>query len=129
LARGAASISKLKEGDAVLIAETCSHHPSADDIGRVKIPAWLTKSAGAKLDFHHIRGRDFPEDLSPYRFVVHCGNCMGNRREMLGRMRRCASADVPVTNYGLAIAYSLGILERALKPFPGLAEALHDENT
>ena len=117
MARGAASISKLREGDTVLMAETCSHHPTGDDIGREKIPEWLTKYVGATLNFVHTNGKDFPEDLSPYSLVVHCGNCTGNRREMLSRIHKCREAGVPITNYGLAIAYSLGILERALKPF------------
>jgi [FeFe] hydrogenase H-cluster maturation GTPase HydF len=122
MAKGAVSISTLKEGDAVLIAETCSHHPAEDDIGRVKIPSLLTKYVGAPLNFIHIHGRDFPLDLSPYSLVVHCGNCTGNRREMLSRIFRCREAGIPITNYGLAIAYSLGIFERALKPFVGPSE-------
>jgi [FeFe] hydrogenase H-cluster maturation GTPase HydF len=121
-ARGAAAIDALKGGDRVLIAEACTHHPIGEDIGRVKIPRWLTQYAGAALAFDHVQGRDFPEDLSPFALVVHCGNCMGNRREMLSRILRCRNAGVPVTNYGLAIARSLGILERALEPFPA---ALH----
>ena len=117
MASGTAVISKLREGDSVLIAETCSHHPTEDDIGRVKIPNWLNKFVGATLNFSHTRGRDFPDDLSPFKLVVHCGNCTGNRREMLSRIHRCREAGVPITNYGLTIAYSLGILERALAPF------------
>jgi [FeFe] hydrogenase H-cluster maturation GTPase HydF len=124
MARGAAAISKLSEGDTVLIAETCSHHPTDDDIGRVKIPAWLTKFVGAPLNFAVTQGRDFPQDLSPYKLIVHCGNCMGNRREMLSRIYKCQAAAVPITNYGLAIAYSLGIFERTLRPFPEVLEAL-----
>ena len=124
LALGAAAISKLKENDTVLIAETCSHHPTEDDIGRVKIPNWLTKFVGAPLNFEHTQGRDFPGDLSPYKLVVHCGNCTGNRREMLSRIHKCKTAGVPITNYGLTIAYSLGIFERALAPFPSALEML-----
>ena len=108
----------------MLVAETCTHHPIGDDIGRVKIPRWLTQYVGAKLEFAHVQGRDFPADLSPYRLVVHCGNCTGNRREMLSRIHRCREAGVPITNYGLTIAYSLGIFERALAPFPAALEAL-----
>jgi hypothetical protein len=107
----------------VLVAETCTHHPIGDDIGRVKIPRWLTQYVGTTLDFIHVQGRDFPADLSPYRLVVHCGNCMGNRRDMLSRIHRCREAGVPITNYGLTIAYSLGIFERALGPFPSALEA------
>ena len=116
--RGTLGIESLKGGDTVLIAETCSHHPVGEDIGRVKIPRWLTQYVGAKLEFVHIQGRDFPKDLSPYQLVIHCGNCTGNRREMLSRIHRCREAGVPITNYGLTIAYSLGIFERALTPFP-----------
>ncbi|HNV04366.1 MAG TPA: [FeFe] hydrogenase H-cluster maturation GTPase HydF [Vicinamibacterales bacterium] len=121
--RGTMAIEGLRSGDRVLIAETCTHHPIGDDIGRVKIPRWLTQYVGAALDIAHVQGRDFPADLSPYRLVVHCGNCTGNRREMLSRIGRCREAGVPITNYGLTIAYSLGIFERALAPFPAALEA------
>jgi len=120
--QGTLGIEKLKGGDAVLIAETCSHHPVGEDIGRVKIPRWLTQYVGAKVEFVHVQGRDFPQDLSPYRLVVHCGNCTGNRKEMVSRLHRCREAGVPMTNYGLTIAYSLGIFERALAPFPDALE-------
>jgi len=123
--RGALAIERLAPGDRVLIAETCTHHPIGDDIGRVKIPRWLGQYTGASLQFTHVQGRDFPADLSPYRLVVHCGNCTGNRREMLSRIHRCREAGVPITNYGLTIAYSLGIFERALAPFPAALEASH----
>ena len=116
--RGTLGIERLKGGDRVLVAESCSHHPVGEDIGRVKIPRWLTQYVGAKLEFSHVQGRDFPEDLTPYGLVVHCGNCTGNRREMLSRIHRCREQRVPITNYGLTIAYSLGIFERALAPFP-----------
>jgi [FeFe] hydrogenase H-cluster maturation GTPase HydF len=122
--RGTLAIDLLRGGDRILVAETCSHHPVGEDIGRVKIPRWLTQYAGARLEFEHVQGRDFPADLSPYRLVVHCGNCSGNRREMLSRVHRCREAGVPITNYGLTIAYSLGIFERALGPFPEAREAL-----
>jgi [FeFe] hydrogenase H-cluster maturation GTPase HydF len=122
--RGTLGIERLRGGDRVLVAEACSHHPVGEDIGRVKIPRWLTQYVGAKLQFEHVQGRDFPADLSPYRLVVHCGNCVGNRREMMSRIHRSASAGVPITNYGLTIAYSLGIFERALGPFPAALEAL-----
>jgi [FeFe] hydrogenase H-cluster maturation GTPase HydF len=123
--RGTLGIEKLKGGDTVLIAETCSHHPVGEDIGRVKIPRWLTQYVGAKVEFANIQGRDFPQDLSPYKLVVHCGNCTGNRKEMISRLHRCKEAGVPMTNYGLTIAYSLGIFERALGPFPDALEAFH----
>ena len=123
--RGTAGIDRLRGGERVLVAEGCTHHPGEEDIGRVKIPRWLEARAGAPLRFEHVQGRDFPADLAPYALVVHCGNCMGNRRELLSRIHRCEAAGVPITNYGLAIAHAKGILERALRPFPGAVEALH----
>jgi [FeFe] hydrogenase H-cluster maturation GTPase HydF len=122
LVRGTLAIEQLKPGDRILIAEACSHHPIAEDIGRVKIPRWLTQYVGGKLEFKTVQGHDFPEDLSSYHLVIHCGACMMNRREMLTRILRCRQAGVPMTNYGLTIAYSLGIFERALEPFPAALE-------
>ena len=115
---GALAIDKLRPGDRVLVAEACAHHPIGEDIGRVKIPRWLTQYVGGRLDFHTVQGHDFPEDLSPYRLIVHCGACTIGRREVLGRILRARAAGVPFTNYGLCIAYSLGIFARALAPFP-----------
>jgi len=120
--RGTLAINSLKDGDKVLTAEACTHHPIEDDIGTVKIPKWLEKRAGAKLVFEHSRGHDFPEEISPYALVIHCGNCMGNRSEMLSRILRCKRQGVPITNYGLTIAFSLAIFERALGPFPAALE-------
>jgi len=114
---GARTIAALKPGDAVLIAEACTHHPIADDIGTEKIPRWLNHLVGGELHFEHAQGHDFPEDLPRYQLVIQCGSCMQNRREVLTRIARCQSASVPITNYGLAIAYALGILERAIAPF------------
>ncbi len=122
LVRGTLAIEQLKPGDRILIAEACSHHPIAEDIGRVKIPRWLTQYVGGKLEFKTVQGHDFPEDLSSYHLVIHCGACMMNRREMLTRILRCRQTGVPMTNYGLTIAYSLGIFERALEPFPAALE-------
>ena len=115
---GAMAVKNLKPDDNVLIAEACSHHPIGEDIGRVKIPRWLTQYVGGKLNFTTVQGQDFPDDLSPYKMVIHCGACMWNRRTMLNRILKCRRAGVPITNYGLVIAYSLGIFERALQPFP-----------
>ena len=106
----------------VLVAEACTHHPISGDIGREKIPRWLQKHVGGELQFTITQGRDFPEDLSGYQLVIHCGACMWNRRAMLTRILHCRRAGVPVTNYGLTIAYTLGILERALEPFPAALE-------
>jgi [FeFe] hydrogenase H-cluster maturation GTPase HydF len=106
----------LNPGDKVLIAEACTHYPSHEDIGRVKIPNWLEKKVGGKLDFKWVVGGDFPEDLPSYKLVVHCGACMINRAEVLDRLDRCKEAGVPVVNYGMLIAYINGILERVVKP-------------
>ena len=125
---GALAMERLRPGDAVLVAEACSHHPIGEDIGRVKIPRWLGQFVGGRLKFHHVQGHDFPDDLSPYRLVIQCGSCMINRREVLSRIWRCRQAGVPVTNYGLAIARSLGILERALVPFPSALALLKENN-
>ena len=116
--QGALAVDRLKGGDRVLIAEACSHHPIDEDIGTVKIPKWLTKYVGANLEFKNTQGHDFPEDLSPYKLVILCGACMFGRRETLNRILHCKRQNVPVTNYGLTIAFSLGIFERALRPFP-----------
>jgi len=124
--RGTLAIEDLRPGDSILVAEACSHHPIGEDIGRVKIPRWLTQYVGGKLEFKTVQGHDFPEDLSPYKMIIHCGACMMNRREMLTRLLRCRPAGVPATNYGLVIAYSLGILERALEPFPAVLEAYRE---
>ena len=119
---GALAIDSLRSGDRILVCEACSHHPIGEDIGRVKLPRWLRQYVGGKLEFEHRQGHDFPDDLAPYRLVIHCGACMWNRREMLARIQRCRSAGIPITNYGLAIAFSLGILERTLGPFPSALE-------
>ena len=120
---GTMTIENLKPNDNILITEACSHHPIGEDIGRVKIPRWLTQYVGGKLNFTTVQGQDFPDDLSPYKLIIHCGACMWNRRTMLNRILKCRSAGVPITNYGLVIAYSLGIFERALKPFPAALNA------
>jgi [FeFe] hydrogenase H-cluster maturation GTPase HydF len=119
---GAMAIERLRPGDRVLVAEACTHHAIGDDIGRVKIPRWLRQFVGGPLEIGTMAGRDFPADLAQYRLVVHCGACMWNRREMLTRMLRCRQAGVPICNYGLTIAYTLGIFERALEPFPDALE-------
>ncbi len=125
--RGALAIDRLKPGDRVLIAEACSHHPIGEDIGRVKIPRWIRQYVGGELHFDSVQGHDFPDDLSPYQLIVHCGACMWNRREMLSRMLRCRQIGVPIANYGLTIAYTLGIFERALGPFPAALETYRRE--
>jgi [FeFe] hydrogenase H-cluster maturation GTPase HydF len=119
---GALAIDDLKPGDRVLVCEACTHHPIGEDIGRVKIPRWLRQYVGGELDFTTVQGRDFPDDLSEHKLVIHCGACMFNRREVLSRMLRCRKAGVPICNYGMTIAYTLGIFDRALEPFPDALE-------
>lgn len=123
LAIGAAAIDRLQDGDKVLIAESCSHHAAEDDIGRVKIPRWLRQYTGANLEIDVYAGRDFPENLSEYKLAIQCGGCMQNRREMLSRIEKCEAAGVPMTNYGLCISQTQGVLKRALSPFPAAHDA------
>lgn len=118
LAAGAAAIDRLRAGDRVLIAESCTHHATDDDIGRAKIPRWLREYCRCELDIDVYAGRDFPENLSQYRLVVQCGGCMHNRRAILSRMEACEAAGVPITNYGLCISQTQGVLRRVLSPFP-----------
>ncbi len=115
--RGIKTIDKLKAGSRILVLEACTHHPIGEDIGRVKIPRWIRQYAGVDLEFVHRQGHDFPTDLNSYQLIIQCGACMLNRREVISRILRCREAGVPITNYGIAIAYSLGILDRALSPF------------
>ncbi|MCP4395326.1 MAG: [FeFe] hydrogenase H-cluster maturation GTPase HydF [Alphaproteobacteria bacterium] len=114
---GANAIDNLKDGDKVLIGEACSHHPQADDIGRIKIPRWLSQYTGCKLNIDVFSGHDFPEDLENYKLLIHCGACMLNRVEMLRRIRECTRRKIPITNYGVAISKLQGVLDRAIKPF------------
>jgi hypothetical protein len=116
-AEGARAIGGLVPGDRVLVAESCSHHPVEDDIGRVKLPRWLQDNVGGPLRFTTVQGHDFPEDLADFRLAIHCGGCTMNRTEIQARLQRCRAAGVPVTNYGLAIARCFGLLDRALAPF------------
>jgi [FeFe] hydrogenase H-cluster maturation GTPase HydF len=127
LAAGALAIDSLKPGDKVLVAEACTHHRVEDDIGRVKLPRLLEKRVGGKLQFSWSSGFSFPEDLPDYKLVLHCGGCMINRREMLSRMAQAKAAGVPVVNYGVAIAHLVGILPRALSPFPEIAGQIFPE--
>jgi len=117
LVKGAKAIDHLADNDRVLIAEACSHHPVEDDIGRVKIPKWLLNYTKRRLDIKVVAGRDYPEDLSSYKLVIHCGGCVFNRRELLARIEKAKQAGVPITNYGVAIAFLHRQLDRALWPF------------
>jgi len=122
-AAGTAAIDKLKDGDKVLIAESCSHHAAEDDIGRVKIPRWLRQYTGCNLEIDVYAGLDFPNNLEEYSLAVQCGGCMNNRREILSRIEKCEAAGVPITNYGLCISQTQGVLKRVLSPFPAALDA------
>lgn len=120
--RGACAIDRLKSGSRVLISEGCTHHRQCEDIGTVKLPAWIRKHAGTEeIIFDFTSGGDFPESLDGYDIVIHCGGCMLGEREVSYRARCAEDAGIPFTNYGTAIAYMNGILKRSLSPFPSLA--------
>ena len=126
-ARGAAAVERLKKGDRVLIAEACSHHAAADDIGRVKVPRWLRQYTGTDLAIDIFSGRDYPDNLADYQIVVHCGACMLTRREMLFRIHRAKQAGVAITNYGVCISFLQGVIKRVLSPFPSALDAYEQE--
>lgn len=117
MAEGAAAISKLKDGDKVLIAEACTHHAIEDDIGKVKIPNWLRQKTGCRLQIDNVSGCGFPNNLSEYALVVQCGGCVKNRREILSRINQCEQCGVPIINYGICISELKGVLQRVLSPF------------
>ena len=114
--QGCAAIACLNDGDKVLIAEACTHHPTCEDIGRVKLPKMLFQATGKKLEFVFAPGRDFPEDLTGFKLIVHCGSCMLNRQETLSRIRQAQAAGIPIANYGMAISYCQGVLDSVLIP-------------
>ncbi|MFC1595849.1 [FeFe] hydrogenase H-cluster maturation GTPase HydF [Candidatus Margulisiibacteriota bacterium] len=114
---GVKAIDNLQNGDNVLIAELCSHRPIGEDIGRVKIPRWLKQYKGVTPNFEFAVGKDFPDDLSKYKLIIQCGGCMVNRQLILSRIARARSQNIPITNYGVTIAYLFGILDRAVKSF------------
>lgn len=118
---GTPKIADLKDGDRVLILESCTHHVSCDDIGRVKIPNWMRKETGKRLEFDTVAGLDnLPRDIHEYALVVQCGGCMITRKQIAGRLRPAVEAGIPVTNYGMAIAWLHGIYERSVAPFLSL---------
>ena len=117
LTKGADAIDILEDDDKVLIAESCSHNVNCDDIGRVKIPRWLTQYTGKNLDYHFATGHDFPEDLEKYKVIVHCGACMLNQQAMGRRILEAERRGVPITNYGVTISKLQGVMERCLEPF------------
>ena len=122
--RGVAAISRLKDGDRVLIAEGCTHHRQCGDIGTEKIPRWLREFTGSELVFETASGTGYPDDLTPYAMVVHCGGCMLNEKEVKHRADKTVSQGVPITNYGTMIAYVHGILKRSLEIFPEYSDLL-----
>ncbi|MFZ3131591.1 MAG: [FeFe] hydrogenase H-cluster maturation GTPase HydF [Desulfosporosinus sp.] len=126
--QGAKAIARLQDRDKILIAEGCTHHRQADDIGSVKIPRWLRQRTGKQLEFEFSAGATFTEDIKKYALIVHCGACMLNRTGMLSRIERAREHNVPMVNYGILIAYVQGLLPRALEPFP-LAKMIWEENS
>ncbi|MCI8365780.1 MAG: [FeFe] hydrogenase H-cluster maturation GTPase HydF [Eubacterium sp.] len=122
--KGVSAVESLENGDKVLISEGCTHHRQCDDIGSVKIPRWLRKYTGKDLKIELSAGREFPEDLSPYSLVIHCGGCMLNEREVRYRMKCAVDQKIPFTNYGITIAYMQGILKRSIGIFPDLADMI-----
>lgn len=120
--KGIQAVDLLKDGDRILISEGCTHHRQCEDIGTVKLPNWLLKYTGKDLTFEWSSGREFKEDLSPYAMVIHCGGCMLNEREVKYRMKCAVDQGIPFTNYGIAIAYMKGILQRSIEPIPNLPQ-------
>lgn len=123
-AAGAAALDRLKDGDKILISEGCTHHRQCDDIGTVKLPRWIRNYTGKELEFEYSSGRDFPEDVTKYSLIVHCGGCMLNEREMRYRQKCALDQEIPITNYGIAIAYMQGILKRCVEMFPDVRKEL-----
>ena len=123
--KGAATLDKLSDGDKILISEGCTHHRQCGDIGTVKLPEWIRKYTEKQLDFEFTSGRDFPEDLSEYKMVIHCGGCMLTEREMNYRAGEAKDANIPMTNYGMVIAHTHGILKRSLEVFPEILGELN----
>jgi len=122
--KGVSAIKNLQDGDTVLISEGCTHHRQCGDIGSVKLPALLRKTTGKSINIQLSSGRDFPDDLSRYKLIVHCGGCMLNEREMTYRRKCAEDSDVPFTNYGTALAYMNGIIKRSLEIFPHLLKEI-----
>ena len=124
LVKGAAALKHIGAGDKILISEGCTHHRQCNDIGTVKLPGWIRQYTGVEPEFHFTSGTGFPDDLSGYSLIVHCGGCMLNEREMKYRMECAEDQGIPMTNYGILIAYTQGILKRSLEPFPEIASLL-----
>jgi len=123
--KGTPRLSDLKDGDRVLILESCTHQVSCDDIGRVKIPRWLSNFTGRKLNFEVVAGlTELPGPITDYSMVIQCGGCMITRKQLINRLKPAVDAGIPVTNYGMAIAYMHGIFERAVAPFVKLDQGM-----
>ncbi len=124
LVRGASVLSDINDGDKILIAEGCTHHRQCNDIGTVKMPKWIENFSGKKPHYTFTSGGAFPDDLSEFKLIVHCGGCMLNEKEMKNRMQKADAMNVPIVNYGVAIAHMHGILKRSLAPFPDIQKLL-----
>lgn len=124
--QGVKALEKLKDGDTILIAEGCTHHRQCDDIGTVKIPRWIAQHTGKYINVEFTSGTEFPDDLSKFGLIVHCGGCMLNEREMKYRIKCAVDAQIPITNYGILMAYLQGILKRSIEAFPYIAMSLED---
>jgi [FeFe] hydrogenase H-cluster maturation GTPase HydF len=122
--KGVAALDRLCDGDKILISEGCTHHRQCGDIGTVKLPAWISEYTKKNISFEFTSGKDFPEDLSGYKLVIHCGGCMLTEREMQYRIREAQDREVPITNYGMVIAHTHGILKRSLEIFPSILSEL-----
>jgi predicted GTPase len=127
--QGIRTVKHLQDGDRVLLAEGCSHHRQCNDIGTVKIPHWLRACTGKEIIVETCSGREFPEDLKAFRLVIHCGGCMLTENAVLARMHQAERQGVPFTNYGIAIAFMTGTLERSLRLFPALHRMLAEDRT
>ena len=117
LIKNVSTLSNLQDGDRVLISEACTHHRQCNDIGTVKFPKWISEFTGKNLNFEFTQGGEFPQDLSKYKLIIHCGGCMINEAEMTTRQKRAKEQNIPMVNYGMAIAYMNNILSRSLEIF------------
>ena len=127
LIKGVTSLEQIDDGDKILVSEGCTHHRQCDDIGSVKLPRWIRQYTGKEPEFVFSSGTEFPTDLSPYKMIVHCGGCMLNEREMKYRLACAKDQNIPMTNYGILIAYIQGILKRSVEPFPAVSMMLTEE--
>ena len=125
--KGVTTLESLADNDTILISEGCTHHRQCDDIGKVKIPRWITQHCGKQINFEFTSGTEFPYDLSKYKMIVHCGGCTLNEREMKYRIKCAKDQNVPITNYGILIAYIQGILKRSVEPFPYISSLLEEQ--